>query len=511
MTNTSSNNKRIVKNTLFLSIRMLFSMAVSLYTTRAILEILGVTDFGIYNVVGGVIVFLGFLNQTMSTTTARFITTALGKGDQNYLHGIFCMSMNFHIILSILTLIVGETIGLWIVSEKLIIPDDRMLAAMWLYQASILSACIGILSVPYNSAIIAHERMGAFAYISILQIIAKLLVVLVLPFFTCDRLILFSLLMIIVSIIIQIVYWQYSYRSFEEAKYKIIWDSIIWKDIAGFAAWNISGDLAFMCNTQGLNMLLNMFFGPIVNAARGIAVQVESVMTQFVGNFQMAINPQITKSYAAGHIDETVCLVLKTSRFCFYIIMLIGIPLYSEMKYLLEFWLDNVPDYTIAFAKITILIVAIDCLSKPLHVLIYASGKVKKYQIIQSSISLVFLPFSYYLIKYHNISPEVVFFILFLFKVILVGVRIKRVNSITGMRIRQYLKEVLFPIMQSLLLSVIVPIIITILFEQSFFRFIGTTLFTILFVLLIIYFVGMQINEREFVRGYIRKLLFKIS
>ena len=509
--NSISNNKRIAKNTIFLSIRMLFSMAVSLYTTRAILEILGVTDFGIYNVVGGVIVFLGFLNQTMSTTTARFITTALGKGDQDYLHGIFCMSMNFHMILSILTLIVGETIGLWIVSEKLIIPADRMPAAMWLYQASILSACIGILNVPYNSTIIAHERMGAFAYISIMQVIAKLLIVLVLPFFMCDRLILFSLLMVIVSIIIQVAYWQYSYRAFEEVKYKPIWNNAIWKDIIGFTSWNISCDLAFMCNTQGLNILLNIFFGPIVNVARGIAVQIESIMRQFVGNFQTAINPQITKKYAGGQIDESLYLVLRVSRFCFYIIMLMGIPLYFEIEYLLKVWLGNIPEYTISFAKITILMVVIDGLSNPLHLLIYASGKVKTYQIILSSIYLIFLPLSYCLIKFYSVSPEVILTMLLLFKTVMVGVRIKRINSIVGMKIQQYLTEVLFPIVLCLFLAVIVPIVITVLFEQSFIRFVGTTVFAVLSSLQIIYFVGLRISERELVKQYVKKIVFKIN
>ena len=487
--NSISNNKQIAKNTIFLSIRMLFSMAVSLYTTRAILEILGVTDFGIYNVVGGVIVFLGFLNQTMSTTTARFITTALGKGDQDYLHGIFCMSMNFHMILSILTLIVGETIGLWIVSEKLIIPADRMPAAMWLYQASILSACIGILNVPYNSTIIAHERMGAFAYISIMQVIAKLLIVLVLPFFMCDRLILFSLLMVIVSIIIQVAYWQYSYRTFEEVKYKPIWNNAIWKDIIGFTSWNISCDLAFMCNTQGLNILLNIFFGPIVNVARGIAVQIESIMRQFVGNFQTAINPQITKKYAGGQIDESLYLVLRVSRFCFYIIMLMGIPLYFEIEYLLKVWLGNIPEYTISFAKITILMVVIDGLSNPLHLLIYASGKV----------------------KFYSVSTEVILIMLLLFKTVMVGVRIKRINSIVGMKIQQYLTEVLFPIVLCLFLAVIVPIIITVLFEQSFIRLVGTTVFTVLSSFPIIYFVGLRISEQELVKQYIKRIVFKVN
>ena len=216
----SNNNKRIAKNSLLLFIRMLFSMAVSLYTTRAILEVLGITDFGIYNVVGGVIVFFGFLNQTMSTTTSRFITTALGKNDLEILHKTFCMSMNFHIAITLFTFIIGESIGLWFVTNKLIIPEERLTAALWLYQASVLSTCVNILNVPYNASIIAHENMGAFAYISIIQVIAKLIIVLVLPYIPADRLIIFSILTISVSLIIQLIYWQYSYRKFEMRFFK---------------------------------------------------------------------------------------------------------------------------------------------------------------------------------------------------------------------------------------------------------------------------------------------------
>lgn len=508
-TNIVYKNKKIAKNSIYLFIRMIFSMSISLYTTRAILDILGVIDFGIYNVVGGVIVFFGFINQTMSTTTSRFITTALGKNDESLLHKIFCMSMNFHIAIAVLTIIIGETIGLWFVLNKLVIPIDRLDAALFLYHATVLSTCISIVNVPYNASIIAHEHMGAFAYISILQVISKLLIVLILPYIDADRLIVFSILTILISILIQIIYWQYSRRKFKENKFNIIWDKKIWKDMSGFASWNITGDLAFMCNTQGLNMLLNMFFGPVVNAARGVAIQVESVLLQFIGNFQTAINPQITKTYAAGDIEHTIYLLLKASKFCFFLMFIIAIPIYIEIEYILNFWLADVPNYTISFVKLTILMVSIDCLSRPLHIAIFATGKVRRYQIFQSSLYLTFLPLSYILLKYQNISPNLIIGILCVFKFLMLLIRVERVKSLVELSIRIYIIEVIIPSLSCLIISFIIPIMIKQIIEPSFIRLIIISLISLISSLSVIYTIGLNHGEKEFINNQIKKRLKK--
>lgn len=504
--NIAQNNKRIAKNSFMLFVRMLFSMAVSLYTTRAILEILGVIDFGIYNVVGGVIVFFGFLNQTMSTTTSRFITTALGKNDTNILHRIFCMSMNFHIVIALLTLIIGETIGLWFVLNKLVIPVDRLQAALWLYHASVLSTCIGILNVPYNASIIAHENMGAFAYISILQVISKLIIVLILPYIPADRLIIFSILTISVSIIIQIIYWQYSYRKYNETHFNWLWDKSIWKEMSGFASWNITGDLAFMCNTQGLNILLNIFFGPVVNAARGVAVQVESVITQFIGNFQTAIAPQITKSYAANDIKQTIHLVLKASKFCFFLMMIIAIPAFLEIDYVLNLWLKNVPTHTIIFAKLTIIMLFSECLSRPLHLTIYATGSVKRYQIFQSSIYLIFLPLSYFLLRYFHSTAEQIMGILVLFKYIMFFIRLKLVNRLINLSIKEYVKAVLKPSLICFIVSLLFPLIVITLVSPSLFRVFLTCILSVSSSIIIICIFGLTHNEKEFLYKKINRI-----
>lgn len=504
--NIAQNNKRIAKNSFMLFIRMLFSMAVSLYTTRAILEILGVIDFGIYNVVGGVIVFFGFLNQTMSTTTSRFITTALGKNDTNILHRIFCMSMNFHIGIALLTLIVGETIGLWFVMDKLVIPVDRLQAALWLYHASVLSTCIGILNVPYNASIIAHENMGAFAYISILQVISKLIIVLILPYIQADRLILFSILTISVSIIIQIIYWQYSYRAYNETHFNWLWDKSIWKKMSSFASWNIAGDLAFMCNTQGLNILLNMFFGPIVNAARGVSVQVESVITQFIGNFQTAVTPQITKSYAANDINQTIHLIFKASKFSFFLMMIIAIPIFLEMEFVLSLWLKNVPAHAIIFAKLTIIMLFFECLSRPLHLAIYATGAVRKYQILQSSIYLTFLPLSYILLKNFSVPPEFIIIILCFFKFLILIIRLERVKNLIKLPLTKYIENVFLPTFLCFIVSLILPLIIIYSMKASILRCGLTFVISIIYSIIIIYARGLTSSEKSFIKNQINKI-----
>lgn len=504
--NIVQNNKRIAKNSFLLFIRMLFSMAVSLYTTRAILEILGITDFGIYNVVGGVIVFFSFINQTMSTTTSRFITTALGKNDESLLKKTFCMSLNLHIIIAFITILIGETLGLWFVLNKLIIPTERIDAALLLYHASVVSTCINILNVPYNATIIAHEDMGAFAYISIMQVISKLIIVLVLPLINADRLIIFSVLTVFVSIAIQAIYWFYSYKKYNETKFFLSWDKNIWKEISGFASWNIISDLAFMCNTQGLNILLNIFYGPIVNAARGIAVQVESVILQFIGNVQTAITPQITKNYAMGNINQTISLTLKASKFSFFLMLILAIPIFLEIEQILEFWLKNIPKYTIIFIKLTILIASLDCLSRPLHLVINATGHVRTYQIIQSSLFISFLPISYVLQKLYNIQPEIIISLLAIFKLIILLIRIDRVKILINLSPIEYLKKVIIPSSYCLILSFIPPILIISTINPSLYRIFIT--FTISFIssIIIIYNGGFTKNEKGFIRNEIKKL-----
>lgn len=304
MSQTSDNNKRIAKNTLFLYFRMLLMMGISLYTSRVVLKTLGVEDYGIYNVVGGIVAMFGFINGSMSSATQRYITFALGKGDKKRLQTVFCTTLQIHVLIAGIIVLLGETIGLWFLYSKMQIPIDRMNAAFWVLQASIIDSAIKVISVPYNADIVAHEKMSAFAYISILEAVLKLAIVYVLVVFVFDKLILYAFLLLTVQILIRFCYSSYCNKHFEETKYRHIWDKALLKEMIGFAGWSMFGNLAAVLFGQGLNMLLNVFFGPVVNAARGIAVQVQIAIQQFVGNFQMALNPQITKTYATHKFES---------------------------------------------------------------------------------------------------------------------------------------------------------------------------------------------------------------
>lgn len=316
----TANNKRIAKNTLLLYIRMLFGLLVSLYTSRVILQTLGVEDYGVYNVVGGMISMFTFLNGGMSSATSRYITFEIGKGNMEQLKKVFSTALQIHAIIALLIVLLGETLGLWLLMNELVIPNGRMGAAMWVYQCSIISSVVGIMSVPYNADIIAHEKMSAFAYISVLEIILKLLIVyllLVLPF---DKLKVYAILVLLVGLLIRYIYTRYCYKHFEESNYIHRLDKSLLMEMLSFASWSFWGNLAAVLYTQGLNMMLNIFFGPIVNAARGIATQVQGVIQQFVGNFQMALNPQITKTYAAGELQQMHSLMFRSARFSFMLL-----------------------------------------------------------------------------------------------------------------------------------------------------------------------------------------------
>lgn len=320
MSTDSANSKRIAKNTLLLYFRMLFMMAVSLFTSRVILNTLGVEDYGINNVVGGIVAMFGFINSSMTSATQRYITFALGKGEKERLKTVFSTSLQIHSLIALLIVLLGETIGMWFLYNKMQIPSDRMEAAFWVLQCSIVSTVVMIISVPYNAAIIAHEKMSAFAYISVLEVVLKLLIVYILVVFSVDKLILYAFLFLGIQIFIRFCYSIYCNRHFKETKYRHVWDKALFKEMTGFAAWSLFGNLSAVLFTQGLNMLLNVFFGPAVNAARGVAVQVQHAIQQFVGNFQMALNPQITKNYAKGEMQEMYNLMYRSARFSFYLL-----------------------------------------------------------------------------------------------------------------------------------------------------------------------------------------------
>lgn len=501
MTTEAENNKRIAKNTLLLYVRMLFMMLVGLYTSRVFLKTLGVQDYGIYNVVGGVIAMLGFLQASLGGASSRFITFELGKGDKETLKRTFGNIKSIHCIFSGFILILGETIGLWFVLNKLNIPHGREFAAFWVYQFSVLSSVVAILSVPYNAAIIAHEKMTAFAYISIFEVVAKLFIVLFLIVIPFDKLIVFAFFAFLIQISSRIIYNVYSARHFEETNVRLCLDKKLSKEIFSFAGWTMYGDLAVMGYTQGLNIILNIFFGPVVNAARSIAVQVCGIVQQFCWNFQLALNPQITKSYAQGNLNYMHKLIIISSKFCFFIVFFIGLPVIIEADQLLHWWLGVVPNHAANFLKLILISSLFYTLANPIVIAVHATGKLKRFQIVEGCMLLTIVPISYILLKYFSLPPEIVFIVHIVIEILTQCVRLYIVLPMINMDYRPYLYNVVFRILPVVIVVPILPLLIYHRMPVNFYTFLFECVICVLCSGMAIFFLGCNEKEREFAKA----------
>ena len=398
MADNTANNKRIAKNTLMLYIRMLMIMVVNLYTSRVILQALGVEDFGLYNVVGGVVVLFTFINNAMVTSTQRFLNFEIGKNDYEEARNVFSTSLNIHFIIAVIFLVLAETIGLWFLNTYLQIPDGREIAANWVYQFSILVSILNIIRSPYNAAIIAHEHMSFYAYVSIIEVVLKLAIVYMVYLFA-DRLIAYAFLMMIVTLIILGAYYIFCKKKYSICKYKFEYNKKRYLELASFSGWSLFGSMANMGASQGVNIILNMFFGVTVNAAMGIANQVNAAVYQFVSSFQTAFNPQIIKSYAAGDRTYFISLIMNTSRYSFLLLFLLALPIYICCPEILSIWLGTVPEYAVEFCRLMLVFSLIDAVQGPLWVSAQATGKIRNYQIIMSTLILLNLPVSYLLLR----------------------------------------------------------------------------------------------------------------
>lgn len=511
MTNkTSENNKRIAKNTLLLYVRMLFMMLVSLYTSRVVLNTLGVVDFGIYNVVGGVIAMLGFLTGSLGAASSRYITYDLGKGDVVIMKRTFGNIKSIHYILAGVILLIGETVGLWFVVTKLQIPAERATAAFWVYQFSILSSMMAVISVPYNATIIAHEKMSAFAYISIVDAVLKLLIVYLLVVVPYDKLIIYAVLLFVIQLFDQIVYIIYCSKHFDETHSRCCYDKKLFKEIFAFAGWTMNGNLAVMGYTQGLNILLNMFFGPVVNAARGIAVQVQGVCQQFCVNFQMALNPQLTKSYAKGDIISMHSLLIKSSKFSFYILYIIAVPLMFEANMVLKLWLGIVPEHTVSFLRLILVVGLLYTLSNPIIVSVHATGKLKKFQIIEGTMLLMIVPIAYLLLKVFGIAPEIVFVVHIIVEICTQYARVRIVLPMIQMKLRIYLREVILPIIMVVIISPIFPYLLYKNIDQSIASIFAICSLCVVCISTTVFYVGCKKSEQDFLTSKVLNIYKKL-
>ncbi|MDR1758972.1 MAG: oligosaccharide flippase family protein [Fibrobacter sp.] len=405
MTANSENNKRIAKNTLFLYFRMLLTMGISLYTSRVVLSTLGVEDFGIYGVVGGVVAMFSFINSSLSSATSRFLTFSLSKGDTEDLKKTFSSALTIHILIAFVILILAETIGLWFLENKLVIPEYRMSAARWVYQFSVLSTLIAITQVPYNAVIISHERMHIYAYVEILNVSLKLGVVYLLVIGNFDKLILYAALIFVVSVLIAMIYRIYCLKKFTVCKYKFEWNKKYIYPMLSFSGWDLYGNMSVVARTQGVNVLLNLFFGAVLNAANGIAVQVQGAVMAFANNIITAVRPQIVKSYAARNYSYTIKLVLNAAKYIYLLLLVLSLPLILEMNFILNLWLKNVPPHAVSFCRLTLLFNFFATMSFVVVSAIHATGNIKRPSLINGSLYLAVIPVSYAAFKFNGI-PE---------------------------------------------------------------------------------------------------------
>lgn len=489
---------------------MLFMMIVSLYTSRVVLNVLGIEDFGIYNVVGGIVAIFGFINNAMAAGTQRYITFELGKKNLPQLQKVFCTSVNIHTLISLLIIILAETIGLWLLYHKMTILTERMEAALWVYQFSILSSIVIIMSVPYNATIIAHERMSAFAYISVLEATLKLLVAYLLSLGDFDKLKLYALLIFSIQLMIRLTYTTYCKRHFVETKYNFIWDKKLFKEMTGFAGWNLWGNCAGIAFTQGVNILLNIFFGPVVNAARGIAIQVQSAIGQFASNFQMAIHPQITKSYAIGDYHYMHNLIFKSSKFTFFLLLLLSMPVMTETETILAIWLKIVPDHTIAFVRLMLCVTITDAVAAPLMTSAIATGKIKKYQSAIGGILLTILPISYIVLKLGG-NPISVFIVHLCVCVIAFIVRLFIIRPMIKLSLYTYLNQVILKCLRVTATAIILPLLLKFTLPNSLYTFFLICFVCIISVLCSIYYLGLNQQERKFVCSKVAAIAFKLK
>ncbi len=495
----SANNKRIAKNALFMYFRMFFTMCVSLYTSRVVLAALGFSDYGLYNVVGGIIAMFGFLNGAMTNMTSRFITYFLGKKNYERLSEVFSMAFYIHCGIALLILILGETIGLWFFYNKMDIPESRLFAALCIYQLSIVSTMMMIISVPFTSAIIAHEKMSVYAYISIADSILKLIIVYLLTLVPFDKLIFYGLLIFAIQMLNAIFYLFYCRWHFIESRIRCVWNKGLLKEMSKFTGWSLFGNFSYVFYTQGLNILLNMFCGPVVNAARGIAVQVETAMTQFASNVQTAINPQIIKSYSREDFQRMKTLIFASSKYCFFLMLLLSLPVMLGANFILGLWLGDYPDHTVNFIRLTLMCVLLDTLVNPMYTANLATGKVAVYNKRLAVLSLTFIPVTYFAIKM-TLLPEIVFILNVLRNIIGIGIRMYIIRTQLGVGIHEYLKKVVSKIFFVTAIAVTISLFITNeIGTDSFIRFSLMAVASTFSVLAAAFGIGLNRQERSFV------------
>lgn len=505
--NKQTTNKRIAKNTLMLYIRMLITVAVSLYTSRIILQVLGVSDYGLYNVIGGVVASFSMLSTALTVGSQRFLTYAMGERDKVKLKKTFSIALGLHLFLALILLFLAETIGLWFVYNYLNVPDGRMTATICIYQFSIITFLINLIQVPFQSCLISHERMNMYAYMSIYDVVMKLLILFVIQTIPSDKLILYGAMVLIVQLSSVTIYNHYCRKHFEECTWNIRTDRQLTLEMLSYTGWNLFGGSMGFLNGQGINILLNIFCGTTVNAARGLSMSINNIISQFVQNFQTAVNPQIVKQYAAKEYESLFQLVINNARLAEYLYLFIAIPAFIEINFVLQIWLGEVPTYTAIFVQIILLQSALTPLDYPIGMLIHASGKLKWPSLVTVIPLYSIFIISYILLK-HGYSPVSVYIIsaiLFIWKNI---TNLYFAHKYSEISIKDVLVKVYMNTLCGAVLIFIVPYAISLQLPLGWPRFLTVCTTSVLWSLIVIYFIGLTKNMRDIlINKIVRKKL----
>lgn len=492
-------NHTIVKNTIVLYARTLLILLVSLYTSRVVLNVLGIEDYGIYNAVGGVVAMFSIISGALSTAISRFLTYELGKNDTERLSTIFCTSVNVLLIISLVIFVIGEVFGVWFLNTKMNIPEARLDAANWVLQGALLSFVISLGSAPYSACIIAHERMQAFAYISIFEALLKLAVVYLLTLSPFDHLISYALLLALTAIIVRVLYSIYCKKVFPECKYHFIYEKNTSRELLGFTGWNFLTNGVMVFNTQGVSILVNLYFGVALNAARGIATQVEGAIINFVASFMTSINPQIIKSYAAGDKNRMFMLVCRGAKFMFFLLFILALPIIMETDIILKLWLKNPPEYATTFVRLSLIALMANIIGNTAYTACQATGKIKWYSIYVSIVgSLSFLiTWLVYSLGAPVESTYVVFFIIF---VIIDFIRLIIMKQLLDFSIMMFVKEVFIKALLISVVSSLLPMLVIFMLPTSYVRLVISLFVCVISCCIVMWNLGLSRLEKSFIK-----------
>lgn len=496
MPDINTNNKRIIKNTVFMYIRMFLVMCVSLFTVRVVFAALGEVDYGINNAVGGVVSMFGFLSSTMAAASLRFFSFYIGRKEYDTLSRYFSVTFWSYVVLVTIAVVFAETIGLWFVQTKLVIPTERLTAAVWVYQCVVVTFVVDILLIPFNAIILAREKMNLYAYIGVVEAVAKLLIAFAIKNTGGDSLILFAILSMLTSLLVALFYILYDFKYFPESRIRKIWDKCVFKEVFSFSSWSIFGSLALMFRSQGINILLNIFFGPIVNAARAIAYQVDNALLNLVNGYYQAVRPQLTKYYSTGEEDKMILLANRSSRLCFYLFYLFTVPFIIETPYILNLWLGEVPEMTVLFTRLVLINSVIESLATPFKGVITATGKIKWNELINGAIRLLNFPVAWVFLKM-GYPPEITLYIAIISGLLCHVIRLIISSRLTIFSFSSYFGDVIVPVMVVSILVPIAPVFVYYSIDEHNLRFIMVLFSSVVSSFIIMWQFGLKKNERE--------------